>query len=104
LTGWKQPNTKTLSPNLDSGFLTIITDKSKTNKNYARITVWNDKNYVLENEGFRNWLHQGEKYDLSFNLENVSGNISAINTSLIDENGTVISSVSTIIKEEAGKK
>ncbi|PZU01693.1 MAG: alpha-L-arabinofuranosidase, partial [Chryseobacterium sp.] len=40
----------------------------------------------------------GEKYDLSFNLENVSGNISAINTSLIDENGTVISSVSTIIK------
>ncbi len=99
LTGWKQPNTKTLSPNLDSGFLTIITDKSKTNKNYARITVWNDKNYILENEGFRGiGLHRGEKYDLSFNLENISGNISAINTSLIDENGTVISSVSTIIK------
>lgn len=99
LTGWKQPNTKTLSPNLDSGFLTIITDKSKTNKNYARITICKDKNYVLENEGFRGiGLHQGEKYDLSFNLENVSGNISAINTSLIDENGTVISSVSTIIK------
>ncbi|MFY7814538.1 MAG: alpha-L-arabinofuranosidase, partial [Chryseobacterium taeanense] len=75
LTGWKQPNTKTLSPNLDSGFLTIITDKSKTNKNYARITVWNDKSYLLENEGFRGiGLHQGEKYDLSFNLENVSGN------------------------------
>ncbi|SDH80943.1 alpha-N-arabinofuranosidase [Chryseobacterium taeanense] len=99
LTGWKQPNTKTLSPNLDSGFLTIITDKSKTNKNYARITVWNDKSYLLENEGFRGiGLHQGEKYDLSFNLENVSGNISAVNTNLIDENGTVISSVSTIIK------
>ncbi|MPS75172.1 MAG: alpha-L-arabinofuranosidase [Chryseobacterium sp.] len=99
LTGWKQPNTKTLSPNLDSGFLTIIADKSKTNKNYARITVWNDKNYVLENEGFRGiGLHQGEKYDLSFNLENVSGNISAVNTSLLDENGTVISSVSTMIK------
>lgn len=43
-------------------------------------------------------MHQGEKYDLNFNLENISGNISAINTSLIDENGTVISSVSTIIK------
>ncbi|WP_415327887.1 alpha-L-arabinofuranosidase C-terminal domain-containing protein [Chryseobacterium sp. MMS23-Vi53] len=99
LTGWKQPNTKTLSPNLDSGFLTIITDKSKTNKNYARITVWNDKNYILENEGLRGiGLHQGEKYDLSFNLENISGNISAINTNLIDENGTLISSVSTIIK------
>ncbi|SDG23487.1 alpha-L-arabinofuranosidase C-terminal domain-containing protein [Epilithonimonas hungarica] len=99
LTGWKQQNTKTLSPNLDSGFLTIITDKSKTNKNYARITVWNDKNYVLENEGFRGiGLHQGEKYDFSFNLENISGNISTINTSMIDENGTMISSVSTIIK------
>lgn len=99
LTGWKQPNTKTLSPNLDSGFLTIITDKSKTNKNYARITVWNDKNYLLGNEGFRGiGLHQGEKYDLSFNLENVSGNISTVNINLIDEKGTVISSVSTIIK------
>lgn len=99
LTGWKQPNTKTLSPNLDSGFLTIITDKSKPNKNYARITVGNDKNYLLENEGFRGiGLHQGWKYDLSFNLENVSGNISAINISLVDEKGTVVSSVSNIIK------
>ncbi|WP_294286414.1 alpha-L-arabinofuranosidase C-terminal domain-containing protein [uncultured Chryseobacterium sp.] len=99
LTGWKQPNTKTLSPNLDSGFLTIITDKSKPNKNYARITVWNDKNYLLENEGFRGiGLHQGGKYDLSFNLENVSGNISAVNISLVDEKGTVVSSVSNIIK------
>jgi len=99
LTGWKQPNTKTLSPNLDSGFLTIITDRSKTNKNYARITVWNDKNYSLENEGFRGiGLHQDEKYDFSFNLENVSGNISAVNANLIDENGKIISTVSTIIK------
>ncbi len=104
-TGWLQPNTKTLSPNLDSGFLTIITDKSKTNKNYARITVWDDKNYILENEGFRGiGLHQGEKYDLSFNLENISGNISAINTSLIDENGAEISSVSTIIKSGGWQK
>lgn len=33
LTGWKQQNTKTLSPNLDSGFLTIFSDDSQTNKN-----------------------------------------------------------------------
>ncbi|WP_294299863.1 alpha-L-arabinofuranosidase C-terminal domain-containing protein [uncultured Chryseobacterium sp.] len=105
LTGWKQPNTKTLSPNLDSGFLTIITDTSKTNKNYARITVLNDKNYSLENEGFRGiGLHQGGKYDLSFNLENVSGNISAINISLVDENGTAVSSVSNIIKGTGWQK
>ncbi len=105
LTGWKQPNTKTLSPNLDSGFLTIITDKSKPNKNYARVTVSNDKNYLLENDGFRGiGLHQGGKYDLNFNLENVSGNISAINISLVDENGTVVSSVSNIIKGSGWQK
>lgn len=105
LTGWKQPNTKTLSPNMDSGFLTIITDTSKTNKNYARITVLNDKNYSLENEGFRGiGLHQGEKYDFNFNLENVSGNISAANISLVDENGTVVSSASTMVKGTGWQK
>jgi alpha-N-arabinofuranosidase len=105
LTGWKQPNTKTLSPNLDSGFLTIITDKAKTNKNYARITVSNNKNYSLENEGFRGiGLHQGEHYDFTFNLENVSGNIASVNASLIDENGSVISSASSIIKGKGWQK
>lgn len=104
-TGWKQPNTKTLSPNLDSGFLTIYTDHSKTNKNYARITVLNDKNYLLENEGFRGiGLHQGENYDFSFDLENVSGNIATVNASLVDENGKEISSVSTLIKGKGWQK
>jgi alpha-N-arabinofuranosidase len=99
LTGWKQENTKTLSPNLDSGFLTIYSDDSKTNKNYARITIYNDKNYILENEGFRGiGLHQGEKYDFSFKLENVSGYISAVNASLVDENGKVISTAPILIK------
>ncbi|KFE99060.1 alpha-L-arabinofuranosidase C-terminal domain-containing protein [Chryseobacterium luteum] len=105
LMGWKQQNTKTLSPNLDSGFLTIYSDHSKTNKNYARITVYNDKNYILENEGF--WgigLHQGAKYDFSFDLENVSGNISAVNASLVDENGTVISTVPILIKGKGWQK
>jgi alpha-N-arabinofuranosidase len=105
LTGWKQPNTKTLSSNLDSGFLTIITDKSKTNKNYARITVSNHKNYSLENEGFRGiGLHQGENYDLTFNVENISGNISAVTMSLMDEKGFVISSTSTIMKGKGWQK
>ncbi|MCY0970439.1 alpha-L-arabinofuranosidase C-terminal domain-containing protein [Chryseobacterium wangxinyae] len=105
LMGWKQQNTKTLSPNLDSGFLTIYSDDSKTNKNYARITVYNDDNYILENEGFRGiGLHQGEKYDFSFNVDNISGNISSVNASLVDENGKVISAVSTIIKGAGWQK
>jgi len=99
LTGWKQENTKMLSPNLDSGFLTIYSDDSKTNKNYARITIYNDKNYILENEGFRAiGLHQNSNYDFSFNLENVSGYISAVNASLVDENGKVISTAPILIK------
>ena len=99
LTGWKQENTKMLSPNLDSGFLTIYSDDSKTNKNYARITIYNDKNYILENEGFRGiGLHQNSNYDFSFKLENVSGYISAVNASLVDENGKVISTAPILIK------
>ena len=105
LTGWKQQNTKTLSPNLDSGFLTIYSDDSQTNKNYARITVYNDKNYILENEGFRGiGLHQNSRYDFSFDLENVSGNISAVNASLIDENGKIISTVPILIKGKGWQK
>ena len=105
LTGWKQPNTKQLSQNFDSGFLTIYTDDSKTNKNYARITVQNDKNYLLENEGFRGiGLHQNSGYDFSFDLENASGNISAVNASLIDEKGAVISTVPILIKGKGWQK
>lgn len=105
LTGWKQKNTQTLSHNLDSGFLTIYSDHSKTNKNYARITVHNDKKYILENEGFRGiGLHKDAGYDFSFDLENASGNISAVNASLVDENGTIISTVSIIIKGKGWQK
>jgi alpha-N-arabinofuranosidase len=105
LTGWKQKNTQTLSHNLDSGFLTIYSDHSKTNKNYARITVHNDKKYILENEGFRGiGLHKDAGYDFSFDLENASGNISAINASLVDENGTIISTVPIIIKGKGWQK
>ncbi|SEW23755.1 alpha-N-arabinofuranosidase [Chryseobacterium wanjuense] len=105
LTGWKQKNTQTLSHNLDSGFLTIYSDHSKTNKNYARITVHNDKKYILENEGFRGiGLHKDAGYDFSFDLENASGNISVVNASLVDENGTVISTVPIIIKGKGWQK
>jgi len=105
LTGWKQQNTKTLSPNLDSGFLTIYSDNSKTNKNYARITVYNDKNYILGNEGFRGiGLHQNSRYDFSFDLENVYGNISAVNASIVDENGKIISTVPILIKGKGWQK
>lgn len=105
LTGWKQQNTQTLSHNLDSGFLTIYSDHLKTNKNYARITVHNDQKYLLENEGFRGiGIQQDARYDFSFNLENVSGNISAVKANLVDENGNVISAVSVVIRGKGWQK
>lgn len=95
LMGWQQPKTITLSENKNSGFITMITNKDKTNHNYARITINDDKGYELYNEGFKGiGLHQGAGYDFSFKLQNVSGNISSVKAELLDENGkTVATSV-----------
>lgn len=91
LMGWQQPKTVTLSENKNSGFITMITNKDKTNHNYARITINDDKGYELYNEGFKGiGLHQGAGYDLSFMLQNVSGNISSVKAELLDENGKTI--------------
>ena len=91
LMGWQQPKTVTLSENKNSGFITMITNKDKTNHNYARITINNDKGYELYNEGFKGiGLHQGAGYDLSFMLQNVSGNISSVKAELLDENGKLL--------------
>ncbi|WP_449387619.1 alpha-L-arabinofuranosidase C-terminal domain-containing protein [Chryseobacterium lineare] len=91
LMGWQQPKTVTLSENKNSGFITMITNKDKANHNYARITINDDKGYELYNEGFKGiGLHQGAGYDLSFMLQNVSGNISSVKAELLDENGKTI--------------
>lgn len=101
LMGWSQPKTQTLSENKDSGYINIISDYQKSNRNYARITVLNDKNYELWNEGFRGiGLKKGEKYDFSFQLENVSGNISAVNAVWLDENGKEILTTSVPLKSK----
>ncbi|UOE39516.1 alpha-L-arabinofuranosidase C-terminal domain-containing protein [Chryseobacterium oryzae] len=101
LMGWSQPKTQTLSENKDSGYINIISDYQKSNRNYARITVLNDKNYELWNEGFRGiGLKKGEKYDFSFQLENVSGDISAVNAVWLDENGKEILTTSVPLKSK----
>lgn len=102
LMGWQQPKTVTLSENKNSGFITMITNKDKTNHNYVRITINDDKGYELYNEGFKGiGLHQRAGYDLSFMLQNVSGNISSVKAELLDENGkTVITSVISVNSQE----
>lgn len=102
LMGWQQPKTVTLSENKNSGFITMITNKDKTNHNYVRITINDDKGYELYNEGFKGiGLHQRAGYDLSFMLQNVSGNISSVKAELLDENGkTVTTSVIPVNSQE----
>ena len=54
LMGWEQPNTKRLSLNQQSGFaLPVNVLENKTNPNFCRVQVNDDKGYVLINEGFR---------------------------------------------------
>lgn len=99
LMGWSQPKTQTLSENKDSGFISIISDYFQSNRNYARITILNDKNYELLNEGFRGiGLHKGEKYDFSFQLENISGNVKSVIAQLVDENEKEIVFTSVPVK------
>ena len=102
LMGWQQPKTVALSENKNSGFITMITNKDKTNHNYVRITINDDKGYELYNEGFKGiGLHQRAGYDLSFMLQNVSGNISSVKAELLDENGkTVTTSVIPVNSQE----
>lgn len=99
LMGWSQPNTETLSENKNSGFISTISDYSKSNRNYARITILNDKGYELWNEGFRGiGVKKNEKYDFSFQLENQSGNVQSVTAQLIDDKGKTVASTAIPIK------
>ncbi len=54
LMGWEQPNTKRLSQNKQSGYATpIYVLENKTNPNFCRVLVNDDKGYAIVNEGFR---------------------------------------------------
>lgn len=105
LMGWSQPNTDRHSENKNSGEATIINLKEKSNSNYARISINHDAGYSIINEGFKGiGLHQGAKYDFSFNLQKVSGQVSAVKADLLDENDQIVSSSSIQIAGNDWKK
>jgi len=90
--GWRQPNSRRPSLNLDSGFAKITNYSNPTggNKKYSHTVVHNDENYELINEGFRGiGLHEGKTYDLSVMMANNQG-IKNVNFSLVDSTGTVL--------------
>jgi alpha-N-arabinofuranosidase len=92
LMGWKEPNTSSQSFNEQSGIATIIhTDQHKTNKNFARITVNNDKGYEIINEGFRGMgVKKGARYNLTLKAAKHSGDIKKIIVQLIDKDKKIL--------------
>lgn len=102
LMGWAQPNSSKHSLNKNSGYANIVESKKAGNKNFARIEVNDDKNYVLLNEGFRGMgLKEGDAYNVSVMAANQSGNISKITFQFIDEQGNVVAESSV---NPAGKE
>lgn len=98
LMGWEQPNTKRLSLNKQSGFATPINVlENKTNPNFCRIQVNDDKGYTIINEGFRGMgIKKEAKYNLSLMAANHDGAIKKIIIQLIDKDKKVLGETSII--------
>lgn len=90
--GWIEPNSDRHSMNKQSGIATIMTtSENSTNPNFSRITVNNDKGYVLINEGFRGMgIKKDAKYNLSLKAANHIGAIKKIRVQFIDKNNNVL--------------
>lgn len=92
LMGWEQPNTKRLSQNKQSGYATPINIlENKTNPNFCRVLVNEDKGYALVNEGFRGMgVKKDAKYNLSLKAANHDGAIKKIIIQFIDKDKKVL--------------
>jgi len=92
LMGWEQPNSKKTSLNKQSGFaLPIKVLENKTNPNFCRVLVNDDKGYALVNEGFRGMgVKKDAKYNLSLKAANPDGTIKKIIIQFIDKDKKVI--------------
>ncbi|WP_157206285.1 alpha-L-arabinofuranosidase C-terminal domain-containing protein [Mariniflexile maritimum] len=95
--GWLEPNSKKLSLNNQSGYLSPIKYAGQnTNHTYARVEV-KGLNYELINEGFRGMgVKKDAKYNLTIDAKKFSGDITKIKFQLIDENGSSIGEASII--------
>ena len=98
LMGWDQPNSKRLSLNKQSGFaLPITVLENKTNPNFCRVQVNDDKGYALVNEGFRGMgVKKDAKYNLSLKVANHDGAIKKIIIQFIDKDKKVLGETSIV--------
>ncbi|MEN9907809.1 MAG: hypothetical protein RLZZ540_950 [Bacteroidota bacterium] len=92
LMGWSQPNSDRHSFNTQSGIATTIkVIENKTNLNFCRVVVNDDKGYQIINEGFRGMgIKKDAKYNLSLKAANHDGAIKQINIQFIDKNGKTV--------------
>jgi alpha-L-arabinofuranosidase len=92
LMGWEQPNTKRSSLNMKSGAATPINiSENKSNANFCRVLINDDKGYALINEGFRGMgVKKDAKYNLSLKAANPDGNIKKIIIQFIDKDQKVL--------------
>ena len=96
LMGWTQPNSDMHSFNNQSGIATTIKVlENKTNPNFCRVLINDDKGYELINEGFRGMgIKKEAKYNLSLKAANHDGAIKKIIFQFIDTNNKVLGETS----------
>ncbi|MFV5694421.1 alpha-L-arabinofuranosidase C-terminal domain-containing protein [Flavobacterium sp. LB3P122] len=92
LMGWKQTNSDKHSFNNQSGIATTIKVlENKTNPNFCRVLVNNDKGFEMINEGFRGMgIKKDARYNLSLKAANHNGAIKKIIIQFIDRNKKVL--------------
>ncbi|MFV8374779.1 alpha-L-arabinofuranosidase C-terminal domain-containing protein [Flavobacterium sp. LB1P71] len=98
LMGWKQPNSDKHSFNEQSGIATTIKVlENKTNPNFCRVLVNNDKGFEMINEGFRGMgIKKDARYNLSLKAANHNGAIKKIIIQFIDKNKKVLGETSIV--------
>jgi alpha-N-arabinofuranosidase len=96
LMGWDQPNSDRHSLNTQSGFArTIKVLENKSNPNFLRVILNDDKGYQLINEGFRGMgIKKDARYTLSLKAANHDEAIKKIIIQFIDNNNNVLGETS----------
>ncbi|TRX22270.1 alpha-L-arabinofuranosidase C-terminal domain-containing protein [Flavobacterium franklandianum] len=98
LMGWNQPNSDRHSFNKQSGIATTVKVlENKTNPNFLRVIIKDDKGYELINEGFRGMgIKKDAKYNISLKASNHDGAIKKINIQFIDKDKKVLGETSIV--------
>lgn len=96
LMGWLQPNTNPYTFNPGSGKAAILTSGGDPANNFCRVTVEDNKGYVLQNEGYRGMgIKKDARYRLSVMAANAVG-IKRIKFQFVDADQQVLGEASIV--------